>query len=168
MLTARTQNWILLCLGIILLHPLAAWGQQQQDRTQTNVTVYESVSVGTLEGVLRRMNIQFARKSTTPNGWVPFELVLMTLNVALGLSADGSQLQVFSGFSDSRPELAVVNRWNREMSYTYAYTIDTGYRLASKLNLRGGVTLRTIELFIERFGVNLVQYRALLGTMPRS
>lgn len=146
MLTARARNWGLLCLGIILLHPLAVWGQQQQDRTRTNITVYESVSVGTLEGVLRRMNIQFERVGTTQSGGGEIKLVLMTMNAGLILRSDGSRLELIKGFTDGQPALALVNKWNQEIAHTYAYTTDRGYMLASELNLQGGVTLRTIEL----------------------
>jgi hypothetical protein len=114
------------------------------------------------------MNIQFERVGTTQSGGVEIKLVLMTLKVGLTLRSDGSRLELIKGFTDGQPVLALVNKWNQEMAHTYAYTADNGYWLASELDLQGGITLRTIELFIERFAVNMVQFRAVIVTWSNS
>src|SRR5262245_12955205 len=136
-----------LALALFALAPAAA-------RVQDEQPVYKEIGPKQMEKVLREMGLEFETLTPLERGDKPlYRWRLKMAGCRPLLYSDGTDMQLYAGFSDAKVSPQKMNDWNRTRRFHRAYIAkeNRGVCLESDLDFTGGVPISQVKEFIKLF-----------------
>ena len=155
-------------LWLVAVLALSSFGFSLAQNTRQD-TVYSSISVNQMEGILKAAGYTYARKKYD-NGGQYFQITIGKFDkVFLDFyhCQDGycTDVGISAGFTmKNPPTIDVVNKYNYDYRFSKGYLDDVGAAWVDMdLDLQGGVTQAAIRAWLARFEAALKDFTKAIG-----
>jgi len=130
-------------------------------RAQDEQPVYREIGPKQMEKILREMGFEFEKLPDIQKGDRGLHQWRLKMGVCRPLLySDGTDMQLYAGFSDANVSPRKMNEWNRTKRFHRAYIAkdNKGVCLESDLDFTGGVPISQVKEHIKLFRLALGEF----------